>query len=126
MSNGVAILFINKEVTFPKFQADFEGRLISVDFEVYLNNFRHLNLYAPTIESNRSSFFFEPIIPFFVTSNHLIVLGDFNFVFDTNIDKIGGNLERSTIGSKIFSAIIKKIKLRDAFRLFFPHKRSIT
>lgn len=118
LSNGVAILFINKEINYPKFQTDFDGRFIYVDFELYSEKFRLLNLYAPTNENSRSNFF-ASIIPFLVTSNHLLILGDFNFVFDTNIDKIGGNLERSTTGSKIFSSIIKKYNLVDAFRIFF-------
>lgn len=124
-SKGVAIIFVNHRIMYNKFYSGLDGRLILSDFEICGNNFRIVNLYAPNVESERNTFF-EQLVPHFVTSNHLILTGDFNFVFNTKLDKIGGNLERGTIGSKVFGRILTNYNLTDAFRFLFPQRKQIT
>jgi len=56
----------------------------------------------------------------------IILVGDFNFVLDTKFDKVGGNLEKGMIGSKIFKSITEKHKLIDPYRVLHPQVRSVT
>ena len=59
-------------------------------------------------------------------AKNLVIGGDFNFVLDTNLDKIGGNSERGFIGSKTFKTVIKNMSLIDCFRHLHPNKRAVT
>ena len=52
--------------------------------------------------------------------------GDFNFIFDSNLDKLGGNLEKGTVGSKAFKSVMDKFSLFDCFRHLHPRKRAVT
>ena len=56
----------------------------------------------------------------------MILGGDFNFILDPNLDKIGGNLDKGTIGSKAFKPIIENMSLVDSFRHLYPKKRAVT
>lgn len=123
--NGVAILFINQNIRYSNFYCGFDGRLIVSDFALHENKFRLINLYAPNNESDRN-IFFDDLVPRLVTSKHLIITGDYNFVFNTELDKIGGNSERGTVGSKTFSNILKNFVLTDAFRYLFPKRKLVT
>lgn len=124
-SKGTLIIIINESIHIGKFQTDFIGRLCYVDFEYLNNKFRLLNLYAPNVAKDRNDFF-KDLYPFLTTSNKLIVTGDYNFVFDTHLDKIGGNPETGILGSKVFKNILAKYKLLDAFRVKYPNTLSVT
>ena len=95
-----------------KFQSDFDGRLIYVDFNLNRSSnisYRLVNLYSPTESSERNTFL-NSIIPYLVVAKNLILTGDYNFVLDLKLDKIGGNLEKNQTGSKVFKNIINKHK----------------
>jgi len=68
----------------------------NVDFSYDNTLFRLFNVYAPNQELDRITFF-NIIVPHLVTSYHLCICGDFNFVFDTSLDKIGGNLDKGKV-----------------------------
>ena len=57
---------------------------------------------------------------------NLIIGGDFNFVLDTKLDKIAGNLGKGMIGLKPFKTIIEKLNLIDCFRYLYPKKKMVT
>ena len=59
-------------------------------------------------------------------AKNLILGGDFNFIFDSNLDKLGGNLEKGTVGSKAFKSVMDKFSLIDCFRHLHPRKRAVT
>lgn len=124
-SKGTAILINNDSIHINKFQTDFNGRTCFVDFEYLNNNIRLVNIYAPNSACDRNEFFTD-LYPYLTTSHKLILTGDFNCVFNTAIDKIGGNLDKGSSGSKILKNIIDKYKLSDAFRFKYPNKRSVT
>ena len=42
------------------------------------------------------------------------------------MDKIGGDLDSGTIGTKLCKPILEKFKLTDVFRYLFPRKRTVT
>ena len=59
-------------------------------------------------------------------AKNIILGGDFNFILEPNLEKIGGNLTKSTTGSKTFKTILEKLHLLDCFRYLYPLKRSVT
>ena len=59
-------------------------------------------------------------------AKNVIIGGDFNFILDPNLDKLGGNLQKGTIGSKTFKTIVVKFDLTDCFRHINPDKKSVT
>ena len=46
---------------------------------------------------------------YLVTSNHLILVGDFNFIHNSSVDKIGGSYSREHVGSKEFKYIQEQL-----------------
>ena len=124
-SRGVVTLFINTSIEIEHFHADFDGRLVYVDFTYNESKYRIVNVYAPNQSQDRNTYL-DRLTPYLVTARHLILNGDFNFVLDSKLDKVGGNLNKGTVGSKIFKNIIDKHKLIDAFRYLHPNKRAVT
>ena len=119
---GVAVFVLNPNVKVVKYETDIDGRYIFVDFSYDNTSLRLFNIYAPNQELDRITFF-NNIVPHLVTSYHLCICGDFNFVFDTSLDKIGGNLDKGTVGSKIFRTITNKFKLFDVYRFLYPSSK---
>ena len=125
-SCGVAILLFNDKIRIENFHSDIYGRLIRLDFSYEgLSNFRIVNVYFPNVSSDRIEFI-NNLSQHLCGAKHLILGGDFNFVLDTNLDKIGGNSDNGTIGSKPFKTIIDKMSLIDCFRYLYPTKRAVT
>ena len=124
-SCGTCVIIVNDKINLHSYQTDFDGRFIYADISIFDTNFRLCTLYAPNVPGERNDFF-DNIKQFLVTSRTLILCGDFNFVVNTKLDKIGGNLETGTFGSKSFNSIIKSSSLIDAFRYKYPDKVNIT
>ena len=98
-SCGVAIFLFNPNICIEKFHSDIFGRLIRLDFRYEgFSNFRLVNEYFPTNENERLDFI-KSFSQHLCGAKNLVIGGDFNFVLDTNLDKIGGNSERGSIGS---------------------------
>ncbi|MES9883856.1 MAG: reverse transcriptase domain-containing protein [Sedimenticola sp.] len=125
-SCGVAIMIFNKNISINRFQTDYEGRLAYLDFSYRaFNNYRIVNIYAPTLPVDRNEFF-KTLNPHLTCANNLILGGDFNFVIDTSLDKIGGNNARGTSGSKILTDMLHTYSLIDGYRYLYPNKKSVT
>ena len=124
-SCGTCIIIVNDKINLHTFQTDFDGRFIYADISLFESDFRVCTLYAPNIPGERNDYF-DNIKHFLVTSRTLILCGDFNFVVNTKLDKIGGNVETGMFGSKSFNSIAKSHSLIDAFRYRYPDKISTT
>ena len=125
-SCGVAIFLLNNNISIDNFHCDFFGRIIRLDFSMdNFTNFRVINAYFPTEPRDRKEFI-DSYSQYLIGAKHLILGGDFNFILDSNLDKIGGNLEEGMVGSKLFKPILVNFKLIDAFRYLFPTKRTVT
>lgn len=125
-SKGTAIFINNENIKVEKFHADFYGRLIYVDFCFEnFKNFRLINVYCPNDTTERKDFF-DSISPFLTCAKNVILAGDFNFVENTEMDKVGGNLEKGMVWSKSFRNIIDKYSLNDVFRKLYPNKKTMT
>ena len=125
-SRGVVVIFKNDIIKIDKFHIDFFGRLAYVDFSLSDKHiYRIINVYCPNDSGDRNDFL-NDIIPHLTVAKQLILVGDFNFILDTSLDKIGGNLDKGMLGSKIFKNIIDKHKLIDTFRILHPKVRVVT
>ena len=76
------------------------------------SNFRFVNAYFPTDTSERLELL-STFSQYLSGAKNIILGGDFNFILDPNLDKIGGNLTKGTTGSK---TILEKLHLLDCFR----------
>ena len=125
-SCGVAIFLFNENICIEQFHTDIFGRLIRLDFsgDGY-SNFRLVNAYFPSDSTDRLDFI-QNMSQHLCGAKNLILGGDFNFILDPNLDKIGGNLNKGTVGSKPFKSVIEKMSLMDCFRHLYPRKRAVT
>ena len=125
-SCGVAILLIKDNIQIEKFHSDFYGRVIHLDFTTDgFENFRIVNAYFPSESAERLEFL-NSFSQHITGAKNVIIGGDFNFILDPNLDKLGGNLQKGTIGSKTFKTIVDKFDLTDCFRHINPNKKSVT
>ena len=125
-SCGVAIFLFNEHICIEQFHADIFGRLIRLDFSCDgYSNFRIVNAYFPCNSTDRLEFI-QSLSHHLCGAKNLILGGDFNFVMDSNLDKIGGNLDKGTVGSKPFKSVIEKMSIIDCFRFLYPRKRAVT
>ena len=125
-SCGVAILLFNDNICIDNFHTDIFGRLIRLDFSVAgFPNFRLVNTYFPANLTERLEFI-QNFSQHLCGAKNLILGGDFNFIFDSNLDKLGGSLKNGTVGSKTFKSVIDKFSLIDCFRHLHPRKRAVT
>jgi len=65
-------------------------------------------------------------VKFFVTSSELFLVGDFNFIDNSKLDKINGNLDKQFSSCKIFNNISRTYSLIDTFKYLFPYKKAVT
>ena len=125
-SCGVAILLFNENICIEQFHTNIFGRLIRLDFsgDGY-SNFRLVNAYFPSNSTDRLEFI-QNLSHHLCGAKNLILGGDFNFILDPNLDKMGGNLDKGTVGSKPFKSVTEKMSLIDCFRYLYPRKRAVT
>ena len=125
-SCGVAILLISDRIQIENFHSDFQGRIIRLDFAADgYSNFRIVNAYFPTDSSERLDFI-NNFSQHLAGAKNLILGGDFNFILDPNLDKIGGNLQTGNTGCKPFKTLLHKHSLIDCFRYLYPDKKNVT
>ena len=125
-SCGVAILLIKDNIQIENFHLDFYGRVIRLDFAADgFENFRIVNAYFPSESSDRLEFL-NTFAQYISGAKNIILGGDFNFILDPNLDKIGGNLSKGTVGSKTFKTLAEKFSLSDCFRHLNPNKKAVT
>ena len=125
-SCGVGILIkpnLNHSVS--SFYHDYEGRVILLNCQYNNLKYRLINIYAPNKERARREFLLSlrrhlgGRIPLFLG-------GDFNFVENTSVDKIGGNLKSGTIGTTELNVLKQDYSLSDIFRKLWPKVKQFT
>ena len=122
-SKGAAILFKPKLFFHTlKTHIDGNGRFIVVDFFINNQTFTLINVYGPNIDDPA---FFSNLTLIFssFTCTSIIWAGDFNFVNNLSIDKIGG-LPRTNFKarSEVFNTM-DKYDLIDIWRDRHPHNK---
>jgi exonuclease III len=126
-SCGVGILFrpgFNFKIT--NTFKDTEGRLLVLDIRVGSQAFRLINIYANCGNSPARRQFIKNLDKFCTGSIFKIMGGDFNFIVDPSLDKVGGNLDIGTSGSSEMKQLCSDFSLVDVQRHFFPTKRFCT
>ena len=96
-----------------------------MDIDLGDSKLRLVNVYLPNIEAERKVFI-NGLQGYLMTSREIILGGDFNFVEDLNLDKMGGNLDRGDIGSDNMSVLKRDFYLVDAFRTKYRRKREFS
>lgn len=118
-SCGVAIFLLYNNISIHNFHCDVFGRIICLDFSIdNFTIFRVVNAYFSTEPRNRKEFN-ASYSQYLIGANKFILGGDFNFILDSNLDKIGGNLEEGMVGSKLVKPILVNFKLINAFKYLF-------
>ena len=125
-SRGVAIYlnnFLNYSVK--NITKDFEGRLISLDIDIGENKWRLINVYVPNVPADRNTFL-NNLSNYLVTTRDIILGGDFNFVEDRRLDRLGGVSNRADNGIVAIQNLKKDFFLVDAFRILYKNKKEYT
>ncbi len=109
-----------------KFMSIIDGHLASVTFSINQVKFTILNVYAPSKNDERISFFAE-LRKFLQTldlQTCLIIGGDFNCTVNASCDRNGPEPQPCT--AKLLENIIAKYNLHDIWRVQHPSDRSYT
>jgi len=123
---GVGILLHPKlDCEIVRFAHDWEGRSVVVDVDIDSYQFRLVNVYCPNVEKEREEFI-EDLESVVNTPRKVILGGDFNFVEDTKLDKIGGNPKRGERGRKEMDRLREDFDLVEIYRCLFPDKKEYT
>ncbi len=124
-SKGVCIIVQNN---FP-FQlhqtiSDTEGRYLLLDVTVYDTRLTIANIYGPNEENEE---FYEEVVTKIesIPNDHRICAGDFNFVFDVNLDKIG-KPETNAKNRDIVRTWMEETDVIDVWRFQHPEERKFT
>ena len=122
-SRGVGILF-NKHlnVVIESVVYDTDGRYVIVDVAIDTVKWRLINIYCPNHATSRVQFL-DSLAVWLDTSRLLIVGGDFNFVDNLTLDKVGGNPQEGNEGAETWQRIRQCGTLSDPFRRF--HKNNV-
>ena len=124
-SAGVGILLSKNIPNISYFHHDLDGRLIVLNVTIRDVRYRFVNVYCPNGEADRKGFLLG-------LSRHLVgnvccVLGgDFNFVEDLNLDKIGGNVSRGDVGLAEMLTLKRDFSLVDTFRRKYPRDKEFS
>ena len=130
-SKGVAILFGAKlDYSIVKKIIDQNGRFILVLFLLQGNTFLLINSYAPNDEKNQVSLLLEiceiiynldcPVDTSFIWG------GDFNFIFDIELEASGGNPKLKTRSIEAIREIMLDLDLCDIWRVRNPDAKKFT
>jgi len=107
------------------FEFDNDGRFFVLDLKHSETSIHVLNVYAPNKNLERTTWL-KQLSKWLSGSKNLLVGGDFNFVENTLIDKIGGNRTYGNSGSDIFCKYKQDFCLFNPFRNKFPSKVETT
>ena len=123
---GVAILLGNRyrDVPLVTPQISIPGRSVSIEIDLASHKHKLLCIYAPNIPTLRREFF-EEITANESTTLPLIIGGDFNFVENPPLDRIGGS-GRAEQGSAQLGIFRHSHQLCDSFRMANPQTKLYT
>ena len=97
---------------------DHDGRVLSLLVEYNNRKFNIINVYAPTLLTDRKVFF-ENLHAFCLPADFTIIAGDFN-CYESDLDKFGGNVSIA----KYLSDFRRSLYLEDAWRKLHPRVRA--
>jgi len=125
-SKGVALL-LNPKLHFnvDHFAFDTNGRMLVLDLKINDASLRVINVYAPNESAERTEWL-KGLGRWMTGNRQLIVGGDFNFVEDTSIDKVGGNASYGNSGSDTFAKHKQDFHLFDPYRSRYPDRVETT
>ena len=117
-SRGVAI-FINRKyfVNVINHYADVSGRYQILDVEINDVELSLINLYAPN--EDKPGFFYGLSDKIKASAVHKILLGDYNLVLDTNLDRKNSSYNNNNACSAVKN-IMQEYDLIDVYREFYP------
>jgi exonuclease III len=125
-SRGCTIL-INKNLQYKKISEhkDQEGRWIKLSIEINRIVYDIFNYYGPNQDETRH---LEEMLKITDTNNinHTIIGGDFNFVYDLDKDKLGGNRSTNFKCRETMVKWQKENNMLDAWRERNPNQRKYT
>ena len=126
-NSGVAILIKEKSnIEIISTQKDTEGRIITCTISLEQHLLQLVNVYAPTIPSDRKEFYknLENVIDLNKTT---ILACDFNMIENISLDRLGGNPNKThTIGLENLEKIKNKLNLIDTWRKNNPFQKLFT
>ena len=130
-SKGTAILFGSKlNYRIKEKILDKDGRYVIIVAEIQGNNFVLINSYLPNLEDGQVSVMKEIVgkknsleMPVDITT---IWGGDFNFIFDTELEASGGNPKLKTKSFQTIQTIMQELDLCDIWRLRNPLTKRYT
>ena len=99
---------------------DSGGRVISLLLDCQNQHFNCINIYAPTVLTDRKSFF-ESLHEFFIPAQGIILGGDFN-CYESALDKFGGNV---CLHNEL-SDLKSNFRFVDVWRKLHPRLREFT
>ena len=131
-SSGVAILIPQKLISAVDVKntiTDNEGRLVLLDCSVYDNPLIVSSVYFPTKDKPREQSQFLDYIKEVICNyngQNIIMGGDFNTSLNTDMDKLGGSIEKESIHTKNLKTFMDEIDLIDIWRVRNPQLRQYT
>jgi len=130
-SRGVAIIFGGKlEYKIRNKAVDSNGRYVIVLCEIQGTPFLLINTYAPNDESgqvNLSMEIVQQINHFDIADEtYLVWGGDFNLIFDTDLEAIGGNPSLKIKAIETLNEILSELNLCDIWRIRNPYTKRYT
>ena len=130
-SCGVAILiFPGMDLSIESIQKDDDGRLLALQIKNDDQDFFLCNLYFPTRDKVQEQLTLLNTVKEVINENeclNTILGGDFNTVFNPEIDKQGGDMNNCTnMYTDELTAFMEAYDLVDAIRLQHPYKKIFT
>ena len=125
-ARGVAILitsrlgYKNKQI-----RSDNEGRVLNMLLEVDDHTLNLINVYAPSKDSQRRDFFLD-LNRFLSDSNDNVMGGDFNCIFNSRLDKLGGVPDVRNSAVLVLNAVNTRFGLVDVWRERHKDERNFT
>ena len=125
--SGVAIVIKqNLNIETHTISKDEEGRVISLTFTFENQNFQIINIYGPTKNSEKHTFY-KQLHKYITQTENIILGGDFNMVEDLLLDRQGGNPNTThTLGLNSLTKTKQKYNLTDIWRKENPDKKLFT
>ena len=125
LSKGVGTFISNKlECHLDNYTFDSEGRILCIDITLQKHKYRILNIYAPTLASERKDFITN-LDNYLLVNRTFIIGGNWNFVENPSLDRSDSSISEISENKEI-----KKIKsdyeLFETFRYQYPESKQYT
>ena len=125
-SRGVTTLIKESlSVKNSKITHDNSGRWVNVILDAEGSKLQLLNVYAPCPIGERAAFF-QMLPPHIRGGVPTIIGGDFNCIFNTYLDKLGGDSQAGSTALEALTDLLKSFNLTDVFRSMHPSARQFT